>query len=101
MKSVKLLITALLLTITAGLYAQNVQVTGTVYDDEGTTLPGAAVKVVGTATVAVTDLDGNFSIKAPSNGTLEVSFTGFKTVQVPINGKSIVNVTMETDAVLL
>ena len=101
MKSVKLLITALLLTITAGLYAQNVQVTGTVYDDEGTTLPGAAVKVVGTATVAVTDLDGNFSIKAPANGTLEVSFTGFKTVQVPINGKSVVNVTMETDAVLL
>ena len=101
MKSVKLLITALLLTITAGLYAQNLQVTGTVFDDQGATLPGAAVKVVGTTTVAVTDLDGNFTIKAPANGELEVSFTGFKTAVVPINGKAVVNVNLKIDAVLL
>ena len=101
MKSVKLLITALLLTITAGLYAQNLQVTGTVFDDQGATLPGAAVKVVGTTTVAVTDLDGNFTIKAPANGELEISFTGFKTAIVPINGKAVINVNLKLDAVLL
>ena len=101
MKSVKLLITALLLTLTAGLYAQNQQVTGTVFDDQGATLPGAAVKVVGTTTVAVTDLDGNFTIKAPANGELEISFTGFKTAIVPINGKAVINVNLKLDAVLL
>ena len=101
MKSVKLLITALLLTITAGLYAQNLQVTGTVFDDQGATLPGAAVNVVGTTTVAVTDLDGNFTIKAPANGQLEFSFTGFKTAVVPINGKAVINVNLKLDAVLL
>lgn len=62
MKSVKLFFTVLLLTITSGIFAQNIQVTGTVFDDEGVSLPGAAVKVAGTSTVVVTDFDGNFKI---------------------------------------
>lgn len=54
------------------------RITGTVYDDNGTPLPGASIVVKGTTNGVTTDFDGNFSIEvSPDNGALVVSYIGF------------------------
>ena len=59
-------------------------------------LIGASVMVQGTKTGAVTDLDGNFTIEAKNGQTLEVSYLGFITQKVKVNG-SVVQVTLQED----
>lgn len=58
------------------------QVSGTVLDEQGLPVPGANVLVQGTEVGVVTDIDGNFSLKASPGDTLEVSYIGFETVEV-------------------
>ncbi len=72
-------------------------VTGTVTDQSGEPLPGVNVMIVGTTEGAVTDLDGNYKITAPSDAVFRVSFIGLKTIEVPVNGRSVVDFTMEDD----
>ena len=63
--------------------AQQTQgIKGTVTDGAGEPLIGATIKVVGTQNGTVTDLDGKFSINCKTGATLEISFIGYKTVQV-------------------
>ena len=57
------------------------KITGTVEDSSGP-LIGATVKVIGTTTGTVTDLDGNFSIKCKPGALLEISYVGYSTQQV-------------------
>lgn len=53
-------------------------VKGTVVDNLGEPVIGASVKVVGTTTGAVTDLDGNFTLtNVPKNATVEISYIGY------------------------
>ncbi len=73
-------------------------VTGVVTDENGSPLPGASIVVKGTATGAITDFDGNYSISADSDGVLIFSYVGYSTQEIAINGRSTVNVGMETDA---
>jgi len=73
-------------------------VTGVVTDENGVPLPGASIVVKGTTNGAVTDFDGNYSINVDGDGTLVVSYVGYKTMEVPVNGRSTVNVGLETDA---
>ena len=72
-------------------------ITGTVTD--GTVaLPGASVVVKGTTNGTQTDFDGNFSITAPDNAILVVSYIGYKTTEVRVDGQTTINVTLEEDA---
>jgi iron complex outermembrane receptor protein len=64
---------------------------------DGSTLPGVSVVVKGTNTGSVTDAEGNFSIAAGSNATLIVSYIGFSTQEVAVNGRSIVTIEMVED----
>ena len=57
-------------------------VKGTVVDETGLAIIGASVKVQGTTTGAITDLDGNFTIQVPDGGKLEVSYIGYITQTV-------------------
>ena len=57
-------------------------VKGTVVDETGLAIIGASVKVQGTTTGAITDLDGNFTIQVPEGGKLEVSYIGYITQTV-------------------
>ena len=78
--------------------AQDNRVKGTVVDDKGDPLIGAVIRIVGAdvSFAAVTDMDGNFSIKVPhKNATLEIKSVGYKTLRVPANGN--LNVTMKED----
>ncbi len=81
-------------------HAQNV-VNGTVIDDTGEALIGVSVIVQGTTTGTVTDLDGGFSLEADSDAVLEVSYIGYKTLIVPVNGQSNINVTLGENAEIL
>ncbi len=98
----KLLLLSLTVICTMGAALAQRTVSGTVLDDAGVPLIGATVLAVGTSAGTVTDLDGNFSLKVPDGvTTLQISYTGFKSVDVDIKSTSTVNVTLEPDFVAL
>ncbi|HCV15896.1 MAG TPA: SusC/RagA family TonB-linked outer membrane protein, partial [Rikenellaceae bacterium] len=103
MKKFKLILTGLLLVLAVGISsAQNIQVTGTVTDaNTGEPVMFASVMLKGTVVGAATDEGGKYTISAPANGILVFSFIGYTTVEVPVNGRTTVNVTMKSDAVYL
>ena len=81
----KLLSVAFVLcAFTLGAVAQNVIVKGVVKDDLGAVV-GASVLQKGTLNGVTTDSDGAFQLTVPSNATLQVSFIGYKTVEIPVN----------------
>ena len=55
---------------------------GTVTDSQGEPIVGATIKVKGTAGGTISDIDGNFTVKAPAGATIEISYVGFKTMEV-------------------
>ena len=71
-------------------YAQDQRVTvkGKVTDDKGEPLPGASIKVVGTAQATSTDVNGMYTITVEDKSTLSVSFIGFDTKTVQVNGST-------------
>lgn len=81
---------------------QSGKVTGVVSDANGEPIIGASVMIKGTSTGSVTDLEGNFTIpNVPKNAILQVSYVGYKTATVSLNGKSSVKVTLQEDAAAL
>ncbi|GGW33073.1 SusC/RagA family TonB-linked outer membrane protein [Arenibacter certesii] len=86
------------LIFTGLLTAQNLNVSGTVSDQNGP-LPGVNILIKGSSTGTQTDFDGNYSLTNVSpNATLVFSYIGFKTQEVIINGRSTINTTLEEDA---
>ncbi|KAA5827776.1 TonB-dependent receptor [Algibacter amylolyticus] len=79
------------------------QVTGTVTSlEDGMPLPGVSVIVSGTTQGAATDFDGNYVLdNVDSNGTLVFSYVGYKTQEIQINGRSVINVVLTEDAASL
>lgn len=82
------MIAVLLCFIPSLMFAQNIQVQGTVTDENGETMIGVSVMVKGTKAGAVTDLDGNFTVSAPVDGTLVVSYVGYKEQEVKVKGST-------------
>ena len=81
----------------AGMYAQNIKVTGTVTDaSNGDPLIGAAVVVKGTTNGTSTDLDGRFELNAPTGATLEFSCIGYSNKELPAS--AVMNVAMDVDS---
>ena len=81
---------------------QTIKVTGQVVDQNGEALIGATVRLKGAQSGVVTDFDGNFSIDAPSNGTLLVSYVGYKDREFAIRGRANLNqIQLESDALML
>lgn len=70
------------LLLSAGVAFAQSNVSGTVVDENGEPVVGAAVRVSGTKTGTVTDIDGHFSISAPANSRLDVSYIGMKNQSV-------------------
>ncbi len=90
-----LLITAFLLfAAQAGLFAQMINVKGTVRSADGASVPGINITVKGTKTVSVTGSDGRYAINAPSAGTLVFSSIGYENIEVPIAGRTQVDITI-------
>ena len=79
-------------------FAQNKQVSGTVAGADGNPIAGATVLVEGTATGTTTGANGSFTVSAPANGVLTVSFLGYETQKVAINNRSNIQVKLLEDA---
>jgi len=88
----------LFLFFTSSYIAAQTKVSGVVSDDNGLTLPGANVMVVGSTKSVTTDMNGKYEINAPAEGTLSFSFVGFNTVKVSIKGKSKIDVKLTSSA---
>jgi TonB-dependent starch-binding outer membrane protein SusC len=99
MKSKFCFFMALLFSFTTAM-SQNKTVTGHVTSGAGEPLLGVTVSVKGTKTVVVTGASGDYSISVPTQGSpvLEFSFVGSKTQQMPVAGRSVINVTLQTTA---
>lgn len=94
---------ALLLMIFAALTlsvsAQTITLNGNVKDTSGEPIIGASIVEKGNTTNGtITDLDGNFSLKVPSNASVLISYIGMKTQEIAIKGKSKIEVTLSDDA---
>ncbi len=66
----------------------NIIVKGKIVDERKEPLPGATIQQKGTSNGVITDVDGNFSISASSDATLTVSFIGFRSVEIPVGGRT-------------
>ncbi len=84
-------------------YAQKFEVTGKVINaEDGLPVIGATVVVKGTTIGTITDINGEFTLKAPSQDTvLRISFVGLETQTIPINGREVINVTLSPETVSL
>ena len=73
-------------------------ISGTVNDESGEPIIGASVKVQGAKTGAITDFNGNFSVQADANSTLVISYIGYTSATVKVNGRNNITVTLKEDA---
>ncbi|MFC2087145.1 TonB-dependent receptor [Bacteroidota bacterium] len=81
---------------------QENKITGTVTDaGTGESLPGVNIVVEGTTRGAITDMDGNYSIEAPADATLVFSFVGYKKISIPVEGRNVIDVSMEKEIMAL
>ena len=98
--NLRLVLTFLAIVVSATLWAavqQEIRISGTVISD-GEPLPGVSVQIKGETTGTITDMDGKYSISAPSDAILVYRFVGLKTVEQSVNGRNMINVTLESDS---
>lgn len=93
-------LTMLALLMCQWLFAQEITVSGTVTGNDGEPLIGATVLIQGTSEGTVTDFNGAYSLTAPSDATLEFSYTGYEAQQIPVNGRSTIDVALSGSLVL-
>lgn len=81
---------------------QTSTINGKVTDANGEAIIGASVTVKGaTSNGTITDLDGKFNLDAPANATLVISYVGYKTIEIPVNGKKTLTITLKEDTEML
>lgn len=83
------------------MFAQQITVQGVVKDQTGETVIGASVMEKGTTNGTITGIDGDFSLNMFPNGTLVVSFVGYKTQEVQVKGQKQLQVVLSEDAEML
>ncbi|MBQ9074003.1 MAG: TonB-dependent receptor plug domain-containing protein, partial [Muribaculaceae bacterium] len=81
--------------------AQKITVTGTVVDPTGEPLIGASVLAQGTTAGVATDIDGNYRLEVDANGAITVSYVGYNTQTIAVNGQTTINVTLQENTVVL
>src|SRR5690625_1054041 len=94
------LILAMLYSSIGNLYAQDHRVSGTI-THEGNPLLGATIMIKDTQRGTTTDKDGYFELQAQDDDVLVVSYLGYKTQEVPIQGKTTLHIELTADADML
>ena len=102
-KFLRCILVPMFLVFAAPLTALAEMVHGTVFDDQGEPLIGATVKEKGTTNGAATDIDGKFqiNIQNPKKAVLEISYIGYESQSVSLDGKTQVSVTLKENSELL
>lgn len=80
--------------------AQHNQISGSITDSTGP-LAGVTITIKGEQKTTISDFDGKFTIKASPNDMLVFSFMGYKTLIIPVDGRSILAIRMQEDATSL
>lgn len=91
----------LVLFIHGNAFGQQVEVSGTVTGADGLAIPGVSILVLGTTTGTTTNIDGEYSLTAPSDGTLVFSYIGYIRQEVAIGGRSVIDVVLQESVALL
>ncbi len=97
-KRIMLSVIAMVL-VSGTLVAQNIRVTGRVVDNTGLPAIGVTVIIEGTTTGVATLNDGTYAIDAPANAVLLFSAIGLENQRIPINNRTVINVTMAESAI--
>ncbi|MCV9386670.1 SusC/RagA family TonB-linked outer membrane protein [Reichenbachiella ulvae] len=92
----------LCLAMSVNLQAQDVgTIKGKIKDSDGQFLPGVTVLEKGTTNGTITDLDGTYTISASPNAILVFTFVGMTTQEVPVDNRSVLDITLESDMIAL
>ena len=91
-------LTCFLLAGIVGLHAQTKTITGTVTDDLNEPLIGVSVRIQGTTTGTVTDIDGTYSIAVNAGDVLEFSFVGMTSQLITVGADNTINVVLKENA---
>ena len=92
----------LLWMLSLSMFGQNITISGIVKDTDGESLVGVTVQVMGTTVGTVTDFEGRYELpNVPRNATLVVSYVGMQSVEVPVSGRSVVDIELLDDTEVL
>ena len=97
----RLLFAFIAVLVSVSALAQTVDVKGTVFDENGWPLTGAYVLQQGTSNGTLTDLDGNFELKAPKGSVLEVTFMGYLTFTATVQSSEPMTINLQPDALMM
>ncbi len=79
-------------------WAQERQVSGTVTSaEDGTSLPGVSILIVGTTSGTVTDAEGSYKLSVPDGATLRYSYIGYRNQEIRVGNRSVIDVVLESD----
>ena len=92
---------AMLLCLSFPALAQKITVTGTVVDPVGEPLTGASIIAEGTTMGTAADIDGNYRIEVEPNAVLVVSYVGYDTQRIAVEGRNEINITLSENTVML
>ncbi len=81
--------------------AQTIQLTGTVTDTKGESLIGASVLEKGTSNGCITDIDGNFTLTVSPKALMVISYVGYVTQEIPLNGQKNIKIALKDDSEML
>ena len=99
--NMKWLLLCITLLIPSSLLAQTIQLKGRVVDVAGEPIIGASILEKETTNGMISDFDGNFTLNVASNATIQVSFIGYKTQELAVQGKTSITITLHEDALML
>lgn len=91
----------LCLTFPVQAWAQKQTVTGTVIEQNGEPVIGATIMEKGTSNGTTTDIDGNFTINVEPKATIVISYVGYQTQEIKVDGKTHLDITIKEDNQIL
>jgi TonB-linked SusC/RagA family outer membrane protein len=101
-KRLRLFLLMIFIAAGASLFAQSLTVRGVVVSaEDNLPLPGVSVAQKGAAKGTVTDLNGQYSLEVPPNAVLRFSMIGMQTQEIAVNGKTVMNISLQSDEKLL
>jgi len=82
-------------------YFQNPVISGKVVNEKSETLAGVSVSIKGSSVSAITKEDGSFTVSVPLTSTVILTMVGYQSQEIPLNGRSVLNVTLQSNTTVL